>query len=80
VFFCGRDKDEFDKFRRGLAALAAASVKKNAERMLKIEMDNEAFARVYGFRSHPVPAVKGRKLAVRVISQFGEESTKVLTL
>ena len=80
VFFCGGDKDEFDKFRRGLAALAAASVKKNAERMLKIEMDNEAFARVYGFRSHPVPAVKGRKLAVRVISQFGEESTKVLTL
>jgi len=80
VFFCGGDKDEFDKFRRGLAALAAASVKKNAERMLKIEMDDDAFERVYGFRSHPVPAVKGRKLAVRVISQFGEESTKVLTL
>jgi len=80
VFFCGGDRDEFDKFKRGLAALSSAHVKKNAERMLKIEMDDEAFDRVYGFRSHPVVATKGRKLAVRVISQFGEESTKVLVL
>jgi adenine-specific DNA-methyltransferase len=80
VFFCGGDKDEFDKFRRGLSGLSAASVKKNAERMLKIEIDDEAFERVYGFLSHPVPRVRGRKLAVRVISQFGEESTKVLVL
>ncbi|MCL1962312.1 MAG: site-specific DNA-methyltransferase [Desulfovibrionaceae bacterium] len=78
VFFCGGDKDEFDKFKRGLSALAAASVKKNAERMLKIEIDDEAFDRIYGFRSHPAPPPEGRKLAVRVISQFGEESTKVL--
>lgn len=42
--------------------------------------DDDAFDRVYGFLSHPVPRVKGRKLAVRVISQFGEESTKVLAL
>lgn len=80
VFFCGGDKDEFDKFKRGLTSLAAASVKKNAERMLKIEMDDEAFDRVYGFRSHPVQAEKGKRLAVRVISQFGEESTKVLVI
>ena len=80
VFFCGGDKGEFDKFKRGLSNLAAASVKKNAERMLKIELDDEAFNRVYGFRSHPVADEKGRVLAVRVISQFGEESTKLLTL
>ncbi|MGE4240280.1 site-specific DNA-methyltransferase [Ramlibacter sp.] len=80
VFFCGGDKDEFDKFRRGLSSLAVASVKKNAEHMLKIEMDDEAFERVYGFKSHPVPAEKGRRLAVRVISQFGEESTKVFVV
>ena len=80
VFFCGGDKDEFDKFRRGLSGLSAASIKKNAERMLKIEIDDEAFDRVYGFLSHPVPRVKGRKLAVRVISQFGEESTKILAM
>ena len=80
VFFCGGDKDEFDKFKRGLGQLAAASIKKNAERTLKIEMDDEAFERVYGHVSHPVPYAKGKQLAVRVISQFGEECTKVLTL
>ncbi len=80
VFFCGGDKDEFDKFKRGLSQLATASIKKNAERTLKIEMDDEAFERVYGHVSHPVPFVKGAKLAVRVVSQFGEECTKVLTL
>ena len=80
VFFCGGDKDEFDKFKRGLGQLAAASIKKNAERTLKIKMDDEAFERVYGHVSHPVPYAKGKQLAVRVISQFGEECTKVLTL
>lgn len=80
VFFCGGDMDEFDKFKRGLNNLAIASVKRNAERTLKIELDDEAFERVYGFTSHPIEAVKGQRVAVRVISQFGEESTKVLTL
>jgi adenine-specific DNA-methyltransferase len=80
VFFCGGDADEFDKFKRGLNNLAVASVKRNAERTLKIELDDEAFERVYGFKSHPIDAVKGQRVAVRVISQFGEESTKVLTL
>lgn len=80
VFFCGGDKDEFDKFKRGLNSLAMASTKKAAERTLKIELDDEAFERVYGFLSHPVPATRGRRLAVRVVSQFGEESTKVLTI
>ncbi len=80
VFFCGGDNDEFDKFKRGLNNLAIASVKRNAERTLKIELDEEAFERVYGFKSHPIAAVKGQRVAVRVISQFGEESTKVLML
>lgn len=80
VFFCGGDADEFDKFKRGLINLAVASVKRNAERTLKVELDDEAFDRVYGFKSHPIDAAKGQRVAVRVISQFGEESTKVLTL
>ena len=80
VFFCGGDADEFDKFKRGLNNLAIASTKRNVERTLKIELDDEAFERVYGFKSHPIEAAKGKKVAVRVISQFGEESTKVLTL
>ncbi len=80
VFFCGGDHDEFDKFKRGLAMLAAASTKAKAERTLKLEIDDEAFERVYGHRSHPIALEKGRRVAVRVISQFGEESTKVLSL
>jgi adenine-specific DNA-methyltransferase len=80
VFFCGGDHDEFEKFRSGLSRLAADGTRARAERTLKVEIDTEAFERVYGLRSHPIPAVKGRRVAVRVISQFGEESTKVITL
>lgn len=80
VFFCGGDKDEFDKWKKGLSNLAMRRAKKDAEKELKIEIDEEAFARVYGHKSHPIEAKPGRKIAVRVISQFGEESTKVLAI
>lgn len=80
VFFCGGDKDEFDKWKRGLSDLAKQMTKKNVEQTLKVEIDDEAFDRLYGFRSHPIATKKGRRVAVRVVSQFGEESTKVLTL
>jgi len=80
VFFCGGKKDEFKKWRKGLDALAKEKTKKNVERTLKIEIDDEAFDRLYGFKSHPFEVKKGQKVAVRVISQFGEESTKVLTV
>jgi adenine-specific DNA-methyltransferase len=43
-----------------------------------VEIDDEAFTRIYGHKSHPFPVKKGQKIAVRVISQFGEETTKVL--
>ncbi|MBS1684463.1 MAG: site-specific DNA-methyltransferase [Bacteroidetes bacterium] len=65
VFFCGGD-DEFDKWKKAL------------EKTVKVEIDDEAFARLYGHFSHPVEYRKGKKIAVRVISQFGEESTKVI--
>jgi adenine-specific DNA-methyltransferase len=80
VFFCGGDHDEFDKWKKGLSDLAKQTSKRKVEQTLKIEIDEEAFDRVYGFQSHPITATKGRKVAVRVISQFGEESTKVLSL
>ncbi len=80
VFFCGGDKDDFDKWKKGLSELAKQKTRKKVEQALKIEMDAEAFDRLYGFRSHPIPLRKGRKVAVRVVSQFGEESTKVLAL
>lgn len=81
VFFCGADKDEFDKWKKGLESLAKDSTKKKVEKTLKIEIDDEAFDRLYGHISHPIEVKKkGQKIAVRVISQFGEETTKVLTV
>lgn len=80
VFFCGGDRDEFDKWKKGLSDLAKSGTKKKVERTLKIELDDDAFDRLYGHRSHPLPWRKGKRVAVRVVSQFGEESTKVLVL
>ena len=80
VFFCGGDKDEFDEWKKGLNDLAKAATKKKAEQTLKIQIDEEAFDRVYGHKSRPFPVKKGQKIAVRVISQFGEETTKVMVV
>ncbi len=81
VFFCGGDKDEFDKWKKGLSDLAKQTTKIRAEKTLKIEIDDEAFERIYGFVSHPIKLkTSGQKIAVRVISQFGEESTKVIVV
>ncbi len=80
VFFCGGDKDEFDKWKRDLSDLAKAGTKKKVERTLKIELDDAAFDQIRGHRSHPVPYRRGTRVAVRVVSQFGEESIKILTM
>ncbi|MBD1206965.1 MAG: site-specific DNA-methyltransferase [Ignavibacteria bacterium] len=80
VFFCGGDGDEFDKWKKGLDSLAKESTKKKTEKTLKIELDDEAFDRLYGHVSHPITLTKkGQKIAVRIVSQFGEECTKVLS-
>lgn len=86
---------------KGRENLAKTSTKRQAEKTLRIEVDDEAFDRIYGYTSHPIavhPVGKehgafdqsatqrvshgvkkeGQKIAVRVISQFGEESRKVL--
>lgn len=79
VFFCGGDKGEFDKWKKGLDNLAKDGTKKKVEKTLKIEIDDEAFDRLYGHISHPIEIKnKSQKIAVRIISQFGEESTKVM--
>ena len=79
VFFCGGEKDEFNKWKKGLENLAKDGTKKKVEKTLKIEIDDEAFDRLYGHISHPIEIKKkGQKIAVRIISQFGEECTKVL--
>jgi hypothetical protein len=81
VFFCGGDKDEFDKWKKGLSEAAKQNTKQKAEKTLKIEINDEAFDRLYGHISHPIEITKkDQKIAVRMISQFGEESTKVISL
>jgi adenine-specific DNA-methyltransferase len=78
VFFCGGEKDEFDDWKKGLSNLVVAAAKKKAEQTLRIQIDDQAFSRLYSHKSHPFAFKKGRKIAVRVISQFGEETTKVI--
>ncbi len=78
VFFCGGDKDEFDEWKKGLSDLAAAAAKKKVEQTLKLEIDADAFDNAYGHQSRQFAIKAGQKVAVRVVSQFGEETTKVL--
>lgn len=81
VFFCGGEKDAFAKWKKGLDNLAKDSTKQKVEKTLKVEIDDEAFDRLYGHISHPIELNKpGQKIAVRIISQFGEECTKVLNV
>lgn len=81
VFFCGGAKSEFDKWKKVLVNLANDGTKKKVEKTLKIEIDDEAFDRLYGHISHPIEMKKkGQKIAVRIISQFGEECKKVLAV
>ncbi len=82
VFFCGStDQDEFADWQKGLSKLAEASTRARAQRTLRVEIDEDAFSRLYGHKSHPIPITHDKqRIAVRVISQFGEETTKVLNV
>lgn len=72
VFFCGGEKDEYDKMNKNLEKL---------QKTLKIEIDEEAFERVYSHKSHPIEIKRAdQKIAVKVVSQFGEESMKVFSV
>ena len=81
IFFCGGEKSEFDKWKKGLENLARTNRKREAEKTLKLEIDDDAFDRLYGHISHPIEITKkNQKIAVKIISQFGEESMKVVEL
>lgn len=82
VHFCGGDKKEFDAWRKDLTQWAKASqkTKKKAERTLRVELPDEIWDTLYDFRSEPIAYEPGRRVAVRVVSQFGEESSKVLEM
>ena len=80
IHFCGGDKKDFAAWRKGLDTVAKDLAKKKAERTLRLEFNEEIWDTLYGFKSEPIPYEKGKKIAVRVVSQFGEESTKILTM
>ena len=80
IHFCGGDKKDFAAWRKGLDTVAKDLAKKKAERTLRLEFNDEVWDTLYDFKSEPIPYEKGKKIAVRVVSQFGEESTKVLTM
>ncbi|MBQ3754197.1 MAG: hypothetical protein II864_11770 [Prevotella sp.] len=80
IHFCGGSKDDFKAWRKGLDTVAKDLAKKKAERTLRLEFNDEIWDTLYDFKSEPIPYEQGKKIAVRVVSQFGEESTKVLTM
>lgn len=80
VHFCGGNKKEFEAWRKGLNGIASAKTKKKAETTLKLELKDEVWDTLYDFRSSAIERKPGRKICVRVVSQFGEESSKVLTI
>ena len=80
VHFCGGNKKEFEAWRKGLNGIASAKTKKKAETILKLELNDEVWETLYDFRSSAIERKPGRKVCVRVVSQFGEESSKVLTI
>ena len=80
IHFCGGDKKEFAAWKKGLDSVAKSMAKDRAEKTLRLEFNDEVWDTLYDFKSEPIPYEKGRKIAVRVVSQFGEESTKVLEM
>ncbi len=80
IHFCGGNKKEFDAWKKGLNSIASAKTKKKAETTLKLELNDEVWDTLYDFRSSAIERRPGRKVCVRVVSQFGEESSKVLTI
>lgn len=80
IHFCGGDKKDFAAWKKGLSQTSMMKAKKNAERTLKLVFNDDVWDQLYSFRSEPLTFEPGRKIAVRVVSQFGEESTKVLEM
>lgn len=80
VYFCGGDKKEFAAWKKGLNTIASQKTKKNAQDTLRLEFNDELWDAIYTYRSAPIDYHPGRKIAVRVVSQYGEESSKILTI
>lgn len=80
MHFCGGSKKEFEAWRKGLNGIASAKTKKKAETTLHLQLNDEVWDTLYDFRSSSITRRPGRKICVRVVSQFGEESSKTLVI
>ena len=86
IHFCGGDKKEFAAWKKGLTKVAPKcskskkSVREAISHQLRMSFPDEIWDTLYDYRSAPITYEKGRRIAVRVISQFGEECTKVITM
>lgn len=80
IHFCGGNKKEYDAWKKGLNNIASSKTKKRAETTLNLVLNDEVWETLYDFRSSAIERQPGRKICVRVISQFGEESSKVLVV
>lgn len=82
MHFCGGNKKEYEPWKKSLDKMAkqSAKTKKQAETTLRLEMQDELWDTLYDFKSEPIPYEPGRKICIRVVSQFGEESSKVITM
>ena len=80
IHFSGGTHKEFAAWRKGLDTVARDVAKKRTERTLRMHFDEEIWDRLYSLKSEPIEYRPGRKIAVRVVSQFGEEATRVLEM
>lgn len=87
IYFCGGDKKEFTAWKNELKGVAPKCPRNNKKTVreaishqLRMEFPDEVWDTLYDYRSAPIKYEQGKRIAVRVVSQFGEECTKVILL
>jgi len=77
AWFVDTDYNEESFFVRHAYFLGANDPYKNLRTALRAEIDEEAWATLYGDTSRPFPRPPGGRIAVKVINHFGDEVMKV---
>lgn len=77
AWFIDTDYNEESFFVRHAYFLGANDPYKSLKTALQAEIDAEAWATLYSDTSRPFPRPAGRKIAVKVISHYGDEVMKV---
>lgn len=80
AWFIDTDYNEESFFVRHAYFLGANDPYKSLKTALQAEIDAEAWATLYSDTSRPFPRPAGRRIAVKVISHYGDEVMKVYTL